>query len=330
MAAIVVIVPVYKVEKYLVRCIDSILGQSFRDFELLLIDDGSPDQSGEICDRYAERDERIKVIHQQNAGVSAARNRGIEEALKSGCHWVTFIDSDDWISTNFLESLFNAAINNGVNIAYGSYIYTESENVSEVSSADCTEIHTPTEWYLDKVDTLLVQAPWSKLFAVELFQNKEFRFPVGIRYEDSAAVYKIVFSQEHAVKCESATYYYFVNNDGFMLSGWRPERMQYVDVLKEQTRWLAEHGFDDAAGMAADTLLIGICEQCGEIEKNPEFSQYIKKLRKTVRFLLRRYKKQGKFTIRKNHWYYDVGYPRLMWIYWTVRAQLDKFRKRFA
>ena len=103
-----VIVPVYKVEKYLSRCIDSILAQTYTDFELILVDDGSPDNCGKICDGYAEKDNRV-VIHQGNGGISAARNAGIDWAFEnSDSEWIAFIDSDDWVHPLYLECLYNA------------------------------------------------------------------------------------------------------------------------------------------------------------------------------------------------------------------------------
>lgn len=105
MAKITVIVPVYLTEEYLPRCLDSILNQSFSDFELILVEDGSPDNCGKICDKYAEKDGRIKVIHQSNAGVSSARNRGLD--LASG-DYIVFIDSDDWVGPHYLLDLMDS------------------------------------------------------------------------------------------------------------------------------------------------------------------------------------------------------------------------------
>ena len=105
MPQISVIVPVYKVEAYLARCVDSVLAQTFSDFDLILVDDGSPDNSGAICDEYAEKDPRIVVIHQKNGGLSAARNAGIEWAFAhSNSQWLNFIDSDDWVHPEYLDS----------------------------------------------------------------------------------------------------------------------------------------------------------------------------------------------------------------------------------
>ena len=106
MPKISVIVPVYKVEKYLRRCIDSILNQTFNDFDLILVDDGSPDSCGDICEKYEKTDNRITVIHRENGGLSAARNSGIKWALKnSDSEWITFVDSDDWLHPDYLKIL---------------------------------------------------------------------------------------------------------------------------------------------------------------------------------------------------------------------------------
>ena len=117
-----VIVPVYKVEKYIHRCIDSILAQTFSDFELILVDDGSPDNCGRICDEYALKDNRIHVIHKENGGLSDARNAGIDWAFEhSDSEWITFIDSDDWVHKKYLESLINGAINTNSDVVIGGY-----------------------------------------------------------------------------------------------------------------------------------------------------------------------------------------------------------------
>jgi glycosyltransferase involved in cell wall biosynthesis len=108
-----IIVPVYKVEKFLSKCVDSILNQTYRNIEIILIDDGSPDNSPAICDEYAEKDNRIKVIHQRNAGLAGARNAGL--AICRG-EYIAFVDSDDYIEPNMMEAMLNAAVNNDCDI----------------------------------------------------------------------------------------------------------------------------------------------------------------------------------------------------------------------
>ena len=130
--SISVIVPIYNSDKYLQRCIDSILSQDFEDFELLLIDDGSTDNSGDICDKYAEKDMRVRVFHKKNGGVSSARNLGIENAKGE---WVVFIDSDDWVDITMLEKLYKNAVvtlNNSMFLAYNPALnFANTENFSQ-------------------------------------------------------------------------------------------------------------------------------------------------------------------------------------------------------
>ena len=129
MPKISVIVPVYKAEQYIRRCVDSILAQTFTDFELLLIDDGSPDNSGAICDEYAAKDSRIKVFHKENGGVSSARNLGLDNATGE---WITFVDSDDWIETDYLQLCLNLSETNNLDFLKfdlgGNYLKEQDSN----------------------------------------------------------------------------------------------------------------------------------------------------------------------------------------------------------
>ena len=122
MVEISVIVPVYKVEKYIKRCIDSILIQTFQDFELILVDDGSPDKCGQICEEYSQKDKRIVVLHRENGGLSAARNTGIEWIFEnSRSQYLTFIDSDDWIHPQYLEILLQVLKKNNVAVSVADF-----------------------------------------------------------------------------------------------------------------------------------------------------------------------------------------------------------------
>ena len=119
MPKISIIVPVYNVEQYINRCIDSLLGQTLKDIEIILVDDGSPDQCPQICDEYARKDSRIKVIHKKNNGLGYARNSGLE--LATG-EYIAFVDSDDYVNINMYEKLYNETINNNFDIVYCGFI----------------------------------------------------------------------------------------------------------------------------------------------------------------------------------------------------------------
>ena len=119
-----IIVPVYNTEKYLDQCIQSILSQTYTDFELLLIDDGSTDSSGVICDRYAEQDSRVRVFHKPNGGVSSARNIGLDNTKGE---WITFLDSDDWIAPSMLDEVYKTAMVNDADMVFVDINYNYPE-----------------------------------------------------------------------------------------------------------------------------------------------------------------------------------------------------------
>ena len=128
MSSICVIIPIYDAEAYLYRCVDSVLRQTLQDFELILIDDGSLDNSGLICDDYAGQDNRIHVIHQENRGLSAARNAGLDYAFENlKCDWISFIDSDDWVHPRYLEILFKSVNDKKVKVSACNHAMTKGE-----------------------------------------------------------------------------------------------------------------------------------------------------------------------------------------------------------
>lgn len=172
-----VIVPVYNTEKYLRRCIDSILAQTFTDFELLLIDDGSTDGSGAICDEYAALDSRVRVFHKPNGGVSSARNLGLDNARGE---WITFIDSDDWIDQVYFEKIVSWKWSDEADIIISSFKHIHENG--EVC-------YKYPQWYDDKIQgirTLIISmggtCVWAKFFKRSILEKYRVKFPVGIRY----------------------------------------------------------------------------------------------------------------------------------------------------
>ncbi len=169
--AISVIVPVYNVEKYLPRCIESILNQTFTDFELLLVDDGSPDCCGKICDEYATKDNRIRVFHKTNEGVSSARNVGLNKAKGK---WISFIDSDDWVDENLLDSLFNSAVNNPSDLVISGYIRVSSK-CKKIMMYEKKTLKT-NQISLDLIESELNKSvkfrmPWGRLFKKDIITS---------------------------------------------------------------------------------------------------------------------------------------------------------------
>lgn len=196
MPQISVIVPVYNVEKYLHRCIDSILAQTFTDFELLLIDDGSKDNSGAICDEYAARDSRVQVFHKENGGVSSARNLGLDNAQGE---WITFVDSDDWIEPILIESCV-AVIRKKHNIDVIRYGYYEEESLNKQiirCSSNENDIIFSLNTFFEKCDNYCYWGfVWNTAFRRDLI--RELRFDENINYcEDH------IFTYEYMIRCKT-------------------------------------------------------------------------------------------------------------------------------
>lgn len=206
-----IIVPVYKVEKYIHKCIDSILAQTFTDFELILVDDGSPDNCGKICDEYAKKDKRIKVIHKKNGGLSDARNAGLEVAIGD---YIGFVDSDDYIEHDMYEILYNICVNHNCEIASCSSIIHYS-NKTIVNGGHGLKLYDKEEAMKTMLEGKLYdEVVWVKLFKRELF--KYIRFPAGKIYEDTAVTYKLI-DKSNRVGCIGEAKYNYIKRDGSVM-----------------------------------------------------------------------------------------------------------------
>jgi len=191
MPEISVIVPVYKVEKFLHRCIDSILCQSFENFELILVDDGSPDHCGAICDSYTVRDSRIHVIHQKNGGLSAARNTGIDYVMaNSDSNWLSFIDSDDWVHPDFLKVLYTAAEKTVCKISACGFYNTTGDPLPEMQDTSILAL-CADDYYCGNFHENATPAACNKLYNKCLF--KTLRFPIGKLHEDEFTTYLALY-----------------------------------------------------------------------------------------------------------------------------------------
>lgn len=198
-----VIVPVYRVEKYLSRCVESILSQSFTDFELILIDDGSPDNCPDLCDKYSERDGRVKVIHQNNSGVSSARNNGL---LNAKGEWVLFIDSDDELNKNALSCCINSIEDSTQLIMYGFSIIKRNNVVKEFLPK-----YFNKEFYVDNFH------PGTRFVKREFLIKNKIYFPDGITLaEDWFYNYNIYVNDPVVKFIDKSLYYYYQIDESVM------------------------------------------------------------------------------------------------------------------
>ena len=212
MPQISVIVPVYKVQDYLKECVDSILSQTFKDFELILVDDGSPDNCPNICDEYALNDERVVVIHKENGGLSSARNAGLDYVFaNSDSQFVSFIDSDDYVDKKFLEELILAIEEHTISVCRFASVH--KNKIIYDNFSDCVFLDYPKTVDVNKLDTFWLVV-WNKLYKKEVFNN--LRFPEGKKLEDGYTIHRIYGECETVIAIPDNLYYYRQRNDSIM------------------------------------------------------------------------------------------------------------------
>lgn len=229
MEKISVIVPVYNVEKYIKNCIESILNQTFHDLEIILVDDGSTDMSGNICDDYKIRDSRISVIHKKNGGLSDARNEGIKRA--SG-EFITFVDSDDYISHNAIEYLYGILIDNQADVSIGKLYKTSKFNEDVSNSSPIVKIFNNKESIKEMLyGTLYSTAAPGKLYRSCLFDDV--CYPYKQLNEDLFTTYKILDKASRVVYGNQIVYYYFCRVGSIMTSSFTKRRLDSMKALEE-------------------------------------------------------------------------------------------------
>jgi len=253
MPTISVIVPVYKVEPYLKKCVDSILNQTLKDFDLVLVDDGSPDNCGKMCDAYATQDERVHVIHQQNGGLSAARNAGIDWAMvNSPSQYVTFIDSDDWVDSTHLKTLLEG-ISLGVSISCTTFTRVYDSGDTDRGPQDTGwSLSTPEEYWCTPCCTQV--AAVAKMFDKKIL--KDIRFPAGKIYEEVLTTHKIVFTQNLIAFRDYSSYYYLKRQGSITCSPSLEPEFKQIEAYNEQQAYLIAHGFNRAAEFARGRVYV--------------------------------------------------------------------------
>ncbi len=231
-----VIVPVYNVAKYLPRCIDSILSQTYSNLEIILVDDGSTDESGAICDKYAKTDTRIQVLHKENGGQSSARNKGLD--IASG-EFIAFVDADDWVAINYIEVMYLNLTKFNADISVISYLKVKEHFSPTLSERKYSAIlfnpieATEATLYQQKLDS----GVWCKLFHRNLFN--ELRFVNGILYEDLDIIPRIYLSAKKIVLSNAKLYYYYTRSNS-SINTFSTRRLDVLDVTDRIEDYMAK------------------------------------------------------------------------------------------
>lgn len=248
MDKISVIIPVYKVEKYLNRCINSVVNQTYKNLEIILVDDGSHDNCPKICDDWAKKDDRIIVVHKKNGGLSDARNKGID--IASGTY-ICFVDSDDYISENMIEKLYNALTEANAEISICNFRYVDeygndctdkklfsndnlpiTDNVLSSFDILADKMFEPKNWYW--------VVAWNKLYKKELFDD--IRYPVGKIHEDEYVIHSLLIKCNRVACVSDMLYYYVQRNDSIMKSTKiNPRRIDYIEAYLLRAKMYTEN-----------------------------------------------------------------------------------------
>lgn len=237
MPKVSIIIPVYKVEKYLHRCVDSVLAQTHTDLEVILVDDGSPDDCGVICEGYAAKDSRVKVIHQKNRGLSGARNTGLAEATGS---YISFIDSDDAVAPCFIQVLLDAMENEKAEVAecarmdvYDDTLPVFLQGPFAVKGYDAREAFAlliPNE--------VFHQTVWNKLYRAQVLQG--LTFPEGKLHEDEFYTWQVLCRCRRAVTVDGALYAYY-HRQGSIMETFSPKRLDAFQARQERHKYILEN-----------------------------------------------------------------------------------------
>lgn len=328
MAEIAVIVPVFKTEQYFRRCIDSILNQSFTDFCLILVDDGSPDNCPQMCDEYQQKDHRISVIHQVNQGVAAARNAGLDLAMQMQVQWVSFIDSDDWIHQDYLEALYSEVCRSGNMIsACGRKWVTQQQTDEPTDGLTFHSMDMDTAFGENYFDCNGFPC---KLFHISLFTD--IRCPVGRLYEDVFVTYKILRKAGMISVTSTPMYFYFQRPESITGSLWTLKRLDQIEAHEKRLKFLKEGNYPKAYTRCLEAYIQvlssqtqGIKEFCKEHPTSKNYQIY-RWIRKRLTQLLQESQQHGMFPLNDENWalYRQSNYS---YFYLKIRYFLQKRKK---
>ena len=295
-----VVIPVYRVEQYLRRCVDSVLAQTYTQIEVILVDDGSPDGCPAICDAYAREDGRVRVIHQKNAGLSGARNRGIEAAEGE---WLAFVDSDDYLAPEFLERLYRACVDTDSEMSVCRWEYVKGEQPIPECGSGAVRTYSGREMLanLSRPDGAYFVVAWNKLYRRELFQD--IRYPLGRIHEDEATTYRVYARVNRAAYVDSSLYGYFVTPTS-ITRGFNPKRMDWVYAVAERMDFFEKRGYRELMEPGLRAFADGSIDiYFGLRDHLPGSEKQQQEIRAFVRQGLKRVHPYGRFPLRT-----EIGY----------------------
>lgn len=286
-----VIIPVYKTEKYLEKCVRSVMGQTYRNLEIILVDDGSPDRCPELCDNFADEDERVIVIHKENGGLSDARNKGITSSTGD---FIFFLDSDDYISEKAIEILLSRSIKCNADIVCGDYYSVDDTGKTIDMGLGCPDITLSTDEAIDYF-AMKSWGAWGKLYKSEI--HKTVQFPFGKIHEDEAIMFHLLFRCKTIALVSEKIYFYLQRKGSITSIGYSKRKMDWFWAWEKNTELLIEvksGSLDKCISKTWDVALYNIGNLIGSEDNRQELDQLSAFSKKNWRKIV--FNKYVKFT----------------------------------
>lgn len=315
-----VIIPVYNVEKYLDRCMDTVINQTYQQLEIILVDDGSTDSSPEKCNQWKQKDSRIIVIHKDNGGLSSARNAGLEIATG---RYVLFIDSDDCVNIHICQKLHQMISESGADIAIGSpYKFSDtppSDTVTKQFSAvdkqyALEQIATDYKWVV----------AWGKLYKRELFDD--ISFSIGKLHEDEFIIHELYYKSTKIAYTDDLLYYYFFNTGGITGQKFNIRRMDVFEALNNRLLFYQKHNEKNLYNLTI-VEIIQMMTNYSKLMKDYGDKTLLTKMRADCRQLIKSHRKVCHISIWDYPKVYTFAYPASIIVAVPIRV-LKKLHKK--
>lgn len=318
MCLISMVIPVYNVEKYLPMCMENVINQTFDDFEIILVDDGSTDKGGILCDNYAKIDSRITVVHQKNMGLAAARNTGISIAKGK---WLVFVDSDDIISVDYLQTLYKCVYENDAQMAFCGVIkrsvFDESDFKKSLVEPYVFNVCEDTLIELMSKDNFAYWTAWSMMVSADIV--KEDLFVPGYIYEDTAVVFKWINACKRCVYIEDVMYFYRVNKNSITGLNYSVKNLDRIWALNRQVEFYANKKMFKMLNKICSRYYYICAEAYNNLLKINEID-VAKELKRKTKIHHSKYRKYISLFGGDMNYYLEVFYPHLSRIYWTLKG----------
>ena len=293
MDLISIIVPVYNVEKYIHQCVDSVINQTYKNIEIILVDDGSPDNCGRICDEYAAKDSRIKVIHKANGGLSDARNHGIEAAKGD---WLMFIDSDDWIEPDMAQKLLGAAKKEDADMAVcGVILFDETKEYTPDYFCLSQGVFSPKDIFRKNIPTAFVIA-CNKLFNKSLFST--YCFECGRIHEDEIAAHHLIGKCNRIIAIEDKLYHYR-QVSGSITKTVTHKHIDVLYALYDRFEYYKSINYKESSDTVLNSYFWNLDNYYFRVEKNSESAPRLRECMKNTRKLIPYYLRVKDISIKE-------------------------------